>query len=177
MSNIITSTIDPTFPVAGKDNSSEGFHNNYTAIITALSTAHDEISTLQTTAVLKTSDNDLGLHNVSNAVLQNVLLKVNPSGTNTIDFANSAYHKISISTSTTITVSPTSWPASGIYAKVLVEVNATVTSNITFAAAGTLLKDAGLSFPYSSTGVTLWELWSTNQGGTVFVRKIGGPFA
>lgn len=177
MSNIITNTIDTAFPIAGQDNSSEGFHNNYTAIKTALNTAATEITDLQTTAVLKTTDNDLGLHNLSNAVLQNVLLKVNPSGTDTIDFANSAYHKLSISTATSITVSPTTWPASGTYSRVLVEINATVTSNITFTAAGTLVKEAGLTFPYSSTGITLWELWSTNQGGTVFVRFIGGPFA
>jgi len=178
MSNIITNTIDTAFPVAGQDNSSEGFHNNYSAIKTALNTAASEITTLQTNSVSKITDNDLGLHNLSNAVIQNILLKVNPSGTSTIDFANSAYHKISINSTTSITVSPTSWPASGTYAKVYIEVNATASVSLTFTAAGTLLKEASLTFPYTTgIGITLWELWSTNQGGTVFVKKIGGPFA
>ena len=178
MSNIVTNTIDPAFPVAGQDNSSEGFHNNYSAIITALNTAKLEIEDLQTNSVSKITDNDVGLHNLSNAVLQNTLLKVTPSGTATIDFATSAYHKIAINTNTSITVSPTTWPTSGIYAKILVEVTASTSTSLTFTAPYTFLKDSGLTFPYAvSAGITLWELWSTDQGGTVFVKKNSGTFA
>lgn len=177
MSNIVTNTIDTAFPVAGQDNSSEGFHNNYSAIKTALNTAASEISDLQNNSVSKITDNDLGLHNLSNAVLQNSLLKVNPSGTTTIDFANSAYHKIAANANVSITVSPNTWPAAGTYGKVLVEVAASTSLTITFTAAGTLLKEASLTLPYSTTaGITLWELWTTNQGSTVFVKKLGGPF-
>lgn len=178
MSNIITNTIDTAFPVAGQDNSSEGFHNNYSAIKTALNTAASEITTLQTNSVSKITNNDFGLNNLSNAVIQNILLKVNPSGTTTIDFNNSAYHKIVINSNTSITVSPTTWPAAGTYGKVYVEVDSPVSVGLTFTASGPLRKEAGLTFPHATgVGFTLWELWSTDQGATVFIRKIGGPFA
>ena len=44
MSNINTSNIDSGFPVAGQDNSSQGFRDNYTAIISQFQIAKDEIS-------------------------------------------------------------------------------------------------------------------------------------
>ena len=48
-SNIISSTIDNTFPIAGVDNDTQGFRDNFTVIKTGLSTANSEISTLQST--------------------------------------------------------------------------------------------------------------------------------
>ena len=38
-SNIISSTIDGTYPVAGVDNDTQGFRDNFTVIKTGLATA------------------------------------------------------------------------------------------------------------------------------------------
>ena len=46
------STINKDFPVAGQDNDSVGFRNNFAATQLALQTAHNEITALQTNAVL-----------------------------------------------------------------------------------------------------------------------------
>ena len=47
------SGINPEFPVAGQDNDSQGFRDNFGTIQTALETAKTEITGLQTNAVLK----------------------------------------------------------------------------------------------------------------------------
>ena len=43
-SNIISDTIDATYPVAGVDNDTQGFRDNFSIIKTGLSTAGSEIS-------------------------------------------------------------------------------------------------------------------------------------
>jgi len=46
-SAIQTTTIDATFPTPGRDNDSQGFRTNFTAIKTGLNVAKNEISGLQ----------------------------------------------------------------------------------------------------------------------------------
>ena len=47
-SNIISDTIDATYPVAGVDNDTQGFRDNFSIIKTGLNTANSEKSRLQT---------------------------------------------------------------------------------------------------------------------------------
>ena len=49
-SEIISNTIDANFPVAGQDNDSQGFRDNFNIIKTALSVANTEITDLQSGA-------------------------------------------------------------------------------------------------------------------------------
>jgi hypothetical protein len=50
-SAIVYNTITTNYPVAGQDNDSQGFRDNFTAIRAGLSTAKDEITELQTNGV------------------------------------------------------------------------------------------------------------------------------
>lgn len=54
-SSINTTNIDGTFPVAGQDNSSQGFRDNFTNVKTNLGYAKTEIEDLQTKVVLKSA--------------------------------------------------------------------------------------------------------------------------
>ena len=57
-SNIDNTSIDATFPVAGQDNDSQGFRNNFNTIKNNFTAAKNEIEDLQTnTAKLNTSNN------------------------------------------------------------------------------------------------------------------------
>ena len=47
-SNIVPGNIDGTFPVAGQDNSSQGFRDNFTATKNNFTEAKTEIESLQT---------------------------------------------------------------------------------------------------------------------------------
>jgi hypothetical protein len=73
MSQIDVSGIDATFPVAGRDNDSRGFNDNFSEIKSALSTAATEISDLQAKALLKSKltenvslDNDMNGNIIKN---------------------------------------------------------------------------------------------------------------
>jgi hypothetical protein len=66
-SSLAPTSIDATFPVAGQDNDSQGFRDNFNQIKTDLTNAKAELEDLQTNAVLKanltspaiTASNDL----------------------------------------------------------------------------------------------------------------------
>lgn len=194
MSNINTSNINADFPIAGQDNSSQGFHDNYNQIVIALNAAATEITELQTKSLLKvelintTLSNDMQEGEITNTLLKNPGYTALPSASNTINVSAATYHKVatqSISnTNTTITISDT-WPTTEIYSKIIVEVpcNTITSTSINFTVFGqgagrNLLKEASLTLPYTKTaiGSTLWELSTVDHGNNVFLRKLGGPF-
>ena len=77
-STINPNNIDGAYPVAGQDNDSQGFRDNFTNTKTNFSYAAAEITDLQNKAVLKsaltgtTLDNDMGGSILSNAQLQDM---------------------------------------------------------------------------------------------------------
>jgi hypothetical protein len=48
MSNIITNNLDVTYPIAGQDNDTQGFRDNWNGIQSNFITAYNEITALQT---------------------------------------------------------------------------------------------------------------------------------
>jgi hypothetical protein len=61
MSNINYDSIDAAYPIAGQDNSSQGFRDNFAAIKTGLQVAADEISDLQNT-VIRSTDEEISIN-------------------------------------------------------------------------------------------------------------------
>ena len=57
-SNIISTTINENFPIAGQDNDSQGFRDNFNVIKTSLSTANTEITAIQNTASFLNTTSD-----------------------------------------------------------------------------------------------------------------------
>jgi len=103
-SNINPNNIDTAYPVAGQDNDSQGFRDNFTNIKTNFEFAADEIDDLQSKVVLKaaltgtTLDNDMGGSVIKNAKLQGTrYTRVAPSdttGTINIDISASNFIKM-----------------------------------------------------------------------------------
>ena len=98
-SNINYLSINENFPVAGQDNDTQVFRDNFDTIKTSLRVAKDEVTSLQNDVAYTTQDNDFGLYKIGNAVLENVreqkldtrgddALKVQPI---TIDYQNGTY--------------------------------------------------------------------------------------
>lgn len=95
-------SINENFPVPGQDNDTQVFRDNFDTIKTSLSTAKDEITSLQSDTAKLSSDNDFGLFKIKNAVLENVReqkldgrnedpsIGINESPV-TIDFKNGSY--------------------------------------------------------------------------------------
>ena len=74
-SQVNPNNIDGTYPVAGQDNDSQGFRDNFTNIKTNFTFAQSEISDLQAKAVLKSALNNTTLNNdMTGATLANVRL-------------------------------------------------------------------------------------------------------
>jgi hypothetical protein len=65
MSNINYAAIDVTYPIAGQDNNSQGFRDNFAAIQTALSEADAAITNLEAKALLNT---DIGVESTDPAI-------------------------------------------------------------------------------------------------------------
>jgi hypothetical protein len=103
-SNINPNNIDTAYPVAGQDNDSQGFRDNFTNIKTNFEFAADEIDDLQSKVVLKaaltgtTLDNDMGGSVIKNAKLQGTrytrIAPTDTTGTINIDIAAGSYYKI-----------------------------------------------------------------------------------
>lgn len=97
-SNINYLSINENFPVAGQDNDTQVFRDNFDTIKTSLRVAKEEVTTLQNDSAKLNLDNDFGLNKISNALLENVReQKLDTRGedaltvTTTVDFQNGTY--------------------------------------------------------------------------------------
>jgi len=89
-SSIVTTSIDATYPVAGQDNDSQGFRDNFSQIKTQLGTAATEITSLQTNRATTNATTDFNGHDVKRANLQDwgqkIVAKGSVSGSVACDF-------------------------------------------------------------------------------------------
>lgn len=119
-SRIIPTNIDGTFPVAGQDNSSQGFRDNFTNIKNNFTFARNEISDLQAKTILisalegTTLNNDMAGTQITRPQLKawtQALVNLGElSGTAVIDFNAGNFHKIT--TAGAINMLLTNWPTS-----------------------------------------------------------------
>jgi hypothetical protein len=119
MSNIYTDNINGNYPIAGQDNNSQGFRDNFTSIKNNLTIAKNEIAELQTKAVLTAAlnngaslGNDFNYTLVKDMQTQSFAERIVALGTLTgavsIDF--SAGHVQTLTTSGSVTLSFTNTP-------------------------------------------------------------------
>lgn len=146
-SNINPLNINGAYPVAGQDNDSQGFRDNFTNIRTNLAFAKSEIDDLQSKVVLKsplgTSGNTTVTNDLSNSVISNAQTRSltetyykipnedtqNPVTSVTLSFTNGDIQSFNLTADTTFAIDATSWPASGKYAKVRLFITNTSTTN------------------------------------------------
>lgn len=136
-------SIDTAYPVAGQDNSTQGFRTNFTNIKQNFQYAEDEINQLQTYAILtnsaSTNFNDNTLYAVrlqDTAVAK--LTNSSASGAIVVNFATAQYY--SLVTAGSISLTFTNWPsavsASVGYLRLQIEVTS-VAHTLTIAADNT----------------------------------------
>lgn len=180
-SSINPNNIDGAYPVAGQDNDSQGFRDNFTNIKTNFAYAANEITDLQSKVVLKaaltgsTLNNDMAGSALLGAQIQNfTATKVDlgtTSGTVTVDY--SAGHYQVVVTSGSITLAFTNFPAAGVTALVRVRVTVSSTAHtLTLPAAVTqgiayLQGLSGSTITFSQTGVYEFEFVTIDGGSTI----------
>ena len=122
-SQIDNENIDSTYPVAGQDNDSQGFRDNFASIKANFGYTKTEIEDLQNKAILKsaltggTLSNDLGGSNISNGTLTNVhgtSYSQTIQTTGDINIANGALQVFTVNADATLTFK--NWPSTGKYA-------------------------------------------------------------
>ena len=117
-SNINPNDIDGSYPVAGQDNNSQGFRDNFTNIKTNFTSAANEITDLQNKVILKaaltgtTLDNNMGGALLYDALIQDFAAqKVSlgaVTGAVSVNYASGHYQ--ALTTSGAITLSFINFP-------------------------------------------------------------------
>jgi len=166
-SQINPDNIDTAYPVAGQDNSTQGFRTNFTNIKSNFQYAEDEITALQNSVVLKSAlsgqklDNNMHDNLLYAAQIQDFAatrVEITPVVissvlTATINYSSGHFQTFSTTASTALAFG-TSWPTSGIYGMVRVEINITNTGHtITLPAGVTYVNAAGIVGLNASTNV------------------------
>ena len=185
-SSINPNNIDGNFPVAGQPNNTQGFRDNFTNIKTNFSSAATEITDLENNGIFKsalagtTLDNNMADNLIYAAAIRDFSLVASQltatSGSITVDY--SAGHYQTISTTGSISLNFTNFPASGAAGMIRLSIAITNTAYtltlpaavsvgptglqgyaanvITFAATGTY--EFGFSTLDSGTTITIFDL-------------------
>lgn len=188
MSNINPNNINGSFPVAGQDNDSQGFRDNFTNILNNFSFAKAELEDLAAKAVLKTAlnggtlNNSLAFNEISN-------LKIRSYALSSYDYTNAQSSSIAIDfelgnffhfTSTqTHSLSLTNWPNTG-YASVYVWMGiASVAHTVQLPVAVSINNtdvaglDAGTNtITFAAAGNYLFEISSYDGGASYMIQDL-----
>jgi hypothetical protein len=103
--------INENFPVAGQDNDTQVFRDNFDTIKTNFSAAKTEITDLQDNAARKDEDNDFLYNVVGSVTLQDAYLRKKDygaaivAGTQDISFKQAMYHVIKFGANTSLSFS------------------------------------------------------------------------
>ena len=132
-SNINPNNINGSYPVAGQDNDSQGFRDNFTNIKTNFTYAANEISELQSKAILKQAltgsvlNNDMGGNEIKNAVLVDMAENVIPKGStsSSVDIDYTAGSCYTMSTAGSISLNFTNFPIAGKLGSIRVQITVT----------------------------------------------------
>lgn len=185
-SSINPNNIDGTYPIAGQDNDSQGFRDNFTNIKNNFTFAYDELTDLQSKAVLKSAlsggslNNDMAYAQLVSAQLLKSVETVNNLGTKTgsftISWADGHFQYYTTSGNTTLAFS--NWPTSAFYTKLRLQITTDTTNRtVTFPAAVSVgLSDiqgaAGQVVTLPTAGVYLFELTTLDNGATITIQDL-----
>lgn len=198
MSNINPQNIDGTYPIAGIDNDSQGFRDNFTNTINNFTFASAELTDLQTYAVLKaplgsvgqsgTPTNDMAYTFITAPQLIksvetiNAIGNVSAGGSQSIDWASGHYQTVSVTGTATLSFAST-WPTTNLWTKLRLRILSYGSTAVTFPA--TVTENISNIRGYTSgTTVTLsaglheFEFTTYDNGSVVAIadlRKNYGP--
>lgn len=198
VSNIVSGTIDAAYPVAGVDNDTQGFRDNFNIIKTGLSTAASEITQLQNSTAKLDEENNFNGTTIADANLVATTEKYLNAGTkvigDNISFLNGHYQRFALSTQLTggansITFTLADWPDREGLAKITVEIfDASNSGNrevmFEVEGGGTIRYADNWpnsiqtpTWPEGATAETapliVVEFWTVNQGNTIYANYLG----
>jgi hypothetical protein len=181
-SAIISATIDADYPVAGQDNDSQGFRDNFSIIKDGLATAGAELTDLQTNTAKLNANNNFGGYLIDNAVtnrLYGTVYTTTDAGSINVTLANGSYQEITVTGTATLIVG--GWPSEDSHAsmKLALKSSTATAYNVTLSA------DGGSNKVFNSLPITgivsvdntiqIIDVWSIDQGATVYFKLDASP--
>jgi hypothetical protein len=189
MSNINPQSIDGTYPIAGQDNNSQGFRDNFTNTINNFTFAAAELNDLQQNALLKaplgsvgqtgTPTNDMNYAFLTHAQLIGTVETKDDigsisSGNNfEVDWETGHFQTVSITTTAGMTFA--NWPSSSsVWSRLRLQITATTLSNLTIS--GTYIENlqniqgASGNVLTLNTGVYQFDFSSLDAGAHVWIE-------
>ena len=189
MSSINPNNINGQYPVAGQDNDSQGFRDNFTNIINNFTFAYNELNDLQQNAVLKNAlsgtalSNDMNYAQLIKPQLLNVVETQNPivgavSGSKNISWLDGDFQKFT--TGADVVLGVTNWPQNGTRAKLRLQITTGANvANITFP---TIMSNVGIAsiqgfvsgqqIRLDGSGIYQFELSSSDNGATLHIQDV-----
>jgi len=187
MSSINPNNIDGTYPIAGQDNDSQGFRDNFTNIKNNFTFASTEITDLQNNAILKSALSGTTLdNNMNNAQLKGAQIikftetwnDLGPlSGNITVNWNEG--HFQTIETSGNIALGFDQWPTSGFWTSLKLQITPASTAHtltlpveVSNNLANVQMSNGQIvSFPYANVPY-LFEFSTYDGGSSVTIRDL-----
>jgi len=187
-SQINPNNINGAYPVAGQDNNSQGFRDNFTNTSTNFQYAYNEITDLQNKAVLKQALTGTTLNNnmlgspLSNALLSNMSEVVvnlgSVSGSVTINYALGSYQ--TLTTSGSVLLGFSGLPAAGAAGTVIVQINVTNVAYTVQLPTAVSVNAQGIqglntstnTITFAAIGTYAFEFTTSNGGTAITVNEV-----
>ena len=191
----MTSAINPNningaYPVAGQDNNSQGFRDNFTNTATNFQYAANEITALQNNTVLTTDlasssnpvFNNLLTSTLSNGYLQNMytplVAQSSTSGAITINYALGSYQTIGATTGS-VQLGFSNFPSAGKVATVVVQIQISSTAHTLQFPTSVNVNTTGIPglntstnvMTFASIGTYAFQFTTSNGGASVSISQ------
>ena len=173
--------INENYPIAGQNNDSQGFRDNFTNIKDALSATNEELVGLQINSLFKSQDNDFGGYAIQNVNLVNASTPIAPTtdGTVDLDYTIATFWPVALTNSGINSVNIVNMPEAQRTGNMIVSVTtSSLYTKILFTATTGTVVSAGPSpqpFDLSNSGPYLFEIWNdytdTNNP-FIYVKKL-----
>ena len=175
--------IDEEFPIAGQDNDSQGFRDNFSEIKQGLQVANSELTDLLTNSARLDEDNDFNGNIISNVSLLQVSDKVYNTGNisinSTIEWSDGSYQNVTVTSDVVLSLG--NWPNSGTMGVMRLALRSDGVSRVVTldaANAGSVFRNSswpggGTVTVASLTNPVFIDAWSSDGGATVFMEYKG----
>ena len=184
ISNINPNNINGAYPVAGQDNDTQGFRDNFTNIKTSLQFAKDEIEILLNTTVVLDDVNDMSGGTISGATIKDlretrVALSVN-TALIVLDHNAGHFYTVTANGAGAMSLSFDGWPAAGERGRVVLQLQVLNTADTLTLPASVIQGVTGLAgydatsstISWAREGIYEYEFTSHDGGNTFFINDL-----
>lgn len=183
-SAINPNNIDAAYPVAGQDNNTQGFRDNFTNIKNNFVSAAAEITTLQNTSAVKGSSavNDFAGGLIYDAKIQNLSASATNLGavSGAVAVNYSVGHYQQMSTSASISLSFINFPVVGSYGFIRLEITVASTAHTVTLPSSVTVNSTGIQgynpstriISFAAAGVYTFDFTTVNAGSTVTISEV-----